>query len=191
MSDLAAQIQHAENEIASVTQQRLSVGAALAALENQLYAIQLKVLHTARRACQQYEYWTLSSCTQACPMPPSPTTKDIDTFAAMFSECVHQHPYVFQAEEWVQLTFNRSTHPEAFVDAEKGVFYLEVYMPDDVNGFGVHTQDYRFFVLPLGALVSAYLSSLCTSGCPASPATNSCDFFLLLVVDCRWHHRMR
>ena len=138
------------NYLASTVTQRAGVGSALATVQAQQFAVQVRTLQVASRACIQYEYWTLSNCS-ACPLGPFPTVESIQSFVAAFTGC--PDPYVPQTDQWFALQFNASTHPQAFNNSTSGVFSLEVYLPVNATAFNVRTQDYRFYVLPFNALV--------------------------------------
>ena len=51
---------------------------------------------------------------------------DVDAFVAAFSSCAATTPYPQPDTIWVELQFNRSSHPEAFAAAANGTFSLQV-----------------------------------------------------------------
>jgi hypothetical protein len=59
-----------------------------------------------------------------------------------------------------QITFNRTTNPESFVNASQGLFYLQVYVPANCSFYNVRTTDYRAYFLPMGSEIASLMVGL-------------------------------
>lgn len=145
-------MEEVNNNIVNSATAAAAVGSALTGVLHQQYMTQLRALRVANRACEQYTYWTLSTCA-ACPLAPYPTSEQLLQFVAGFDAC--PVPSASLPQQWFNLYFNRSTHPDAFADIANGNINLELYLPSNPTYFNVRTQDYRVYVLPLDALVRA------------------------------------
>jgi outer membrane protein assembly factor BamB len=102
-----AQILSVQNAIAELTTPLAGVGAALEAVVTQQYFTQIQVIQTARQACEQYKFWTLSACNSAVAMPAYPTPEDIDSFVTQFQQMVVAHNTTVDGLMWAQLVFNK------------------------------------------------------------------------------------
>ncbi len=145
-----------QNNIAETRTERLGINGAMSTLQAQLYNVQFRVLQVMDRACKQYAFTVLTNCS-ACALMPYPGVGDIDSFIEVFTTCPTA-PASPPPNDWYTLTFNASTHPLVFADAENGNFSVEIYVPANATGVNVRTLDFRFYVLPLNALVGTPLS---------------------------------
>jgi hypothetical protein len=59
---------------------------------------------------------------------------------------------------WAQIRFNKTTNPEAFLNASSGTFYLQVSLPANTTFYNVRTTDYRAYFLPLGTEVATLMN---------------------------------
>jgi hypothetical protein len=128
------------------------VGAALQIARTQLYQAQLNVLRASGEACAQFEVWSLESCTDSgvAAVPKNPTAQDIDTFCAALDLAIARASAgKSPTPAWVQIVYNRTKNPEAFVNASNGTFYFHVGMPAEPGLLNLRVNAYRAYFLPV------------------------------------------